>query len=195
MKTRKSRGLLASYSRRRRTGLGRMPDTGTSTGGNLPSSGSGEGRITLSRRQKLLRSVLSRFGRLKYSMAWRSRLGMQISGGESHVSARGLILYPETGVSYSPSTSPSLFSLSPFYSHPSYRARFLSTSRLVSLDGFSFHLNVHQCFQRNFLISSATSCGKNSLLQNSTKLLPWLRHSFVRIQWRGIMRLKLFYDN
>lgn len=111
MKTRKSRGLLASYSRRRRTGLGRMPDTGTSTGGNLPSSGSGEGRITLSRRQKLLRSVLSRFGRLKYSMAWRSRLGMQISGGESHVSARGLILYPETGVSYSPSTSPSLFSL------------------------------------------------------------------------------------
>lgn len=56
MKTRKSRGLLASYSRR--TGLGRMPDTGTSTGATPPSQGSGEGRISVAATEAAVQRAL-----------------------------------------------------------------------------------------------------------------------------------------
>lgn len=52
------------------------------------------------------------YARLKYSMASRSQLGMQISNGESHVSAEGLIFYP-TSCSFTPicyvPTSPAPF--------------------------------------------------------------------------------------
>lgn len=160
MKTRKSRGLLASYSRRRRTrgcggreeggeGLGRVPGTGT--------------RANPRRRRRVhhyrgdrsccycccsAARVLSRFGRLKYSMASRSRLGMQISSGESHVPAPGLILYPDS-VPASPRFPPSHFlcrALSIYsFSYPPPPSP-PSSQRLVSLDGSSFHLNVHQCF-------------------------------------------------
>lgn len=77
-----------------------MPGTGT---GANPRRRVTEG--ALPRRQKLLllrARVLSHFGRLKYSMASRSRLGMQISSGESHVPAPGLILYPDSRSSTSP---------------------------------------------------------------------------------------------
>lgn len=101
MKTRKSRGLLASYSQRRRTGrLGRVPGTEA----NPLRNGVTEGAPLL-RRQKLLqraRGCSLGFGRLKYSMASRSRLSMQISSDESHVPAPGLILYPDSRSSISP---------------------------------------------------------------------------------------------
>lgn len=140
MKTRKSRGLLASYSRRRRTeGLGRVQGTGTDAN---PRRSNGGCITTAATEAAAARArVLSRFGRLKYSMASRSRLGMQISNGESHVSAPGLILYPDSRSSTSPLLSSHFLwrALSIYPSSP-------SPCRLVSLDGSSFHLNVHQCF-------------------------------------------------
>lgn len=86
------------------------------------------------------RRMLSRFGRLKYSMASRSRLGMQISSGESHVPASGLILYPDSHSSTSPLPS-SHFLCRAFSIYPP-RSCLVS----LSLDGSSFHLNVHRCF-------------------------------------------------
>lgn len=85
---------LASYLRRRRTGLGRVLGTGTSRWSQPPAKWlrvhyhrSGDRSCSSAR-------CCSHIGRLKYSMASRSRLGMQISSDESHVSAPGLILYP-----------------------------------------------------------------------------------------------------
>lgn len=82
-----------------------------------PPAGVTEGAL-LPRQQKLLLQrarVLPHFDRLKYSMASRSRLGMQISSGESHVPAPGLILYPETRVPPLPRFSHLTFSALSIY--------------------------------------------------------------------------------
>lgn len=103
-------------------------------------------------RQKLLQraKVLSRFGRLKYSMASRSRLGMQISNGESYVPAPGLILYPDSRSSTSPLPS-SHFLWRALSSYPS--SPFSSPSCVSRW----FPLKCSSVFlQRNFLISPDT---------------------------------------
>lgn len=159
MKTRKSRGLLASYSRAKNEVRSCAPrgcrvtpvGEGITEGANYHR---GDRSCCCSAARCSL-SLSLRFGRLKYSMASRSLdPGMQISNGEITCSpARArldfvsrlafLRLFPSPG----PFTASSPFrtcALS-IRSHIFCLSRYGARARCFPL--YSSHLNVHQCFR------------------------------------------------
>lgn len=146
-----SRLVLASYSRRRRTGLGRVPGTGTTSAGEQRV----ERRAHSRRRQKLLCSAAGcSLASAALNIQWRHVLDSACRlAAANH-------MFPHQAWFCIPTRVSPLFPLSLSLFFFSSSSRCLSRAPALSIyllsPDSSFHLNVHQCFQRNFLISSNT---------------------------------------